>query len=115
MSQEPITPSSYVHGYSENESECLSNQARTLTDLLHQDTIYPEGYRVLEDGCGIGAQTVILAGNSPGALITRSTSRRNRSGGRKSGLHGMGSGCLGPDCEDTFLKESIGIALHSFS
>lgn len=60
----------YVHGYSETESERLSDQARTLTDLLHHDTVYPAGSRVLEAGCGIGAQTVILAKNSPGARIT---------------------------------------------
>ncbi|MEI7857134.1 MAG: class I SAM-dependent methyltransferase [Methanomicrobiales archaeon] len=61
---------SYVHGYSARESERLSDQARTLTELLHDDTRYPAGSRVLEAGCGIGAQTVILARNSPGALIT---------------------------------------------
>ena len=60
----------YVHGYSETESERLSDQARTLTGLLHHDTMYPPGSRVLEAGCGIGAQTVILAKNSPGAYIT---------------------------------------------
>ncbi|AGB01433.1 class I SAM-dependent methyltransferase [Methanoregula formicica] len=60
----------YVHGYSTRESERLSDQAETLTDLLHHDTRYPAGSRVLEAGCGIGAQTVILAGNSPGAIIT---------------------------------------------
>jgi SAM-dependent methyltransferase len=65
-----MTQPSYVHGYSETESERLSNQARTLTDLLHHDTIYPGGSHVLEAGCGIGAQTVILAKNSPGARIT---------------------------------------------
>ncbi|MGA2120494.1 MAG: methyltransferase domain-containing protein [Methanoregula sp.] len=60
----------YVHGYSARESERLSDQAQTLTNLLHDDTRYPTGSRVLEAGCGIGAQTVILAKNSPGALIT---------------------------------------------
>jgi len=60
----------YVHGYSPRESERLSDQAETLTDLLHYDTRYPAGSLVLEAGCGIGAQTVILAGNSPGAVIT---------------------------------------------
>lgn len=60
----------YVHGYSARESERLSDQAQTLTGLLHDDTCYPEGSRVLEAGCGIGAQTVILARNSPGAFIT---------------------------------------------
>jgi SAM-dependent methyltransferase len=60
----------YVHGYSSRESERLADQARTLTELLHDDTHYPAGSRVLEAGCGIGAQTVILSKNSPGALIT---------------------------------------------
>ena len=60
----------YVHGYSARESERLADQAQTLTELLHHDTHYPAGSRVLEAGCGIGAQTVILARNSPGARIT---------------------------------------------
>ena len=59
----------YVHGYSEREAERLNDQARTLTALLHHDTRYPAGSRGLEAGCGIGAQTVILAKNSPGAEI----------------------------------------------
>jgi SAM-dependent methyltransferase len=60
----------YVHGYSPRESERLADQAETLTSLLHHDTCYPAGSRVLEAGCGIGAQTVTLARNSPGAEIT---------------------------------------------
>jgi len=60
----------YVHGYSARESERLADQAQTLTELLHHDTHYPAGSRVLEAGCGIGAQTVILARNCPGAQIT---------------------------------------------
>lgn len=60
----------YVHGYSARESERLADQAQTLTGLLHDDTRYPAGARVLEAGCGIGAQTVILARNSPDAYIT---------------------------------------------
>ena len=60
----------YVHGYSKKEAKRLKDQARTLTALLHADTAYPEGSRVLEAGCGIGAQTVPLAQNSPKARIT---------------------------------------------
>jgi ubiquinone/menaquinone biosynthesis C-methylase UbiE len=65
-----MNPGEYVHGYSSTESERLADQARTLTGLLHNDTRYPPGSKVLEAGCGIGAQTVILARNSPSALIT---------------------------------------------
>ena len=60
----------YVHGYSERESERLSDQAQALTSLLHHDTRYPADSEVLEAGCGTGAQTIILAKNSPGAHIT---------------------------------------------
>jgi len=59
----------YVHGYSNRENSRLHDQANTLTELLHHDTIYPPGSRVLEAGCGVGAQTVILARNSPEASI----------------------------------------------
>lgn len=60
----------YVHGYDPRENTRLQDQASTLDDLLHSDTCYPVGSRVLEAGCGVGAQTVILAKNSPGAAIT---------------------------------------------
>jgi len=60
----------YVHGYHPRESERLQDQAGTLVDLLHSDTSYPAVSMVLEAGCGVGAQTVTLACNSPGARIT---------------------------------------------
>jgi len=60
----------YVHGYSAKERTRLTDQATTLTELLHADTRYPPGSLVLEAGCGVGAQTVILAGNSPLAAFT---------------------------------------------
>ncbi len=60
----------YVHGYSSRENARLVDQATTLTSLLHGDTLYPAGSTVLEAGCGVGAQTVILAQNSPEARFT---------------------------------------------
>jgi SAM-dependent methyltransferase len=62
--------SSYVHGYSERESRRLQDQAATLTELLHGDTRFVAGAKVLEAGCGVGAQTVILVENSPDATLT---------------------------------------------
>jgi SAM-dependent methyltransferase len=64
------TDSGYVHGYHDRESERLRDQAGTLVELLHSDTSYPSGSSVLEVGCGVGAQTVTLAGRSPSARIT---------------------------------------------
>ncbi len=61
---------SYIHGYDPRENIRLQDQASTLVDLLHCDTLYPAGSKVLEAGCGVGAQTVTLAKNSPDALIT---------------------------------------------
>lgn len=60
----------YVHGYGTKENIRLRDQASTLAELLHADTLYPPGSRVLEAGCGVGAQTVNLAANSPTAFFT---------------------------------------------
>ncbi|MCG6893094.1 MAG: methyltransferase domain-containing protein [Desulfobacteraceae bacterium] len=59
--------STYVHGYHRRENIRLQDQASTLVELLHSDTRYPPGSLVLEAGCGVGAQTVPLARNSPRA------------------------------------------------
>jgi SAM-dependent methyltransferase len=68
----------YVHGYSARESIRLNDQATTLADLLHAGTRYPRGSRVLEVGCGTGAQTVILAAGSPAAqFVSIDTSTRS--------------------------------------
>jgi SAM-dependent methyltransferase len=60
----------YVHGHHPREHERLQDQAGTLVDLLHSDTAYPGGSRVLEAGCGVGAQTITLAQRSPDAHFT---------------------------------------------
>ncbi|MFJ2775291.1 methyltransferase domain-containing protein [Kitasatospora sp. NPDC087315] len=60
----------YVHGYSVTEARRLGEQADTLAELLHAGTAYPAGGRVLEAGCGVGAQTVHLLASSPGVRLT---------------------------------------------
>lgn len=65
-----MSESGYVHGYSFYESSRLQDQAATLSDLLHHDTRYPAGARVLEAGCGVGAQTELLVRYSPGIALT---------------------------------------------
>jgi SAM-dependent methyltransferase len=64
-----IKTDKYVHGYSHREEQRLHDQAGTLTELLHHDTGYPAGSRVLEAGCGVGAQTAALAESSPETRI----------------------------------------------
>jgi SAM-dependent methyltransferase len=61
---------SYVHGYAGPEARRLGDQADTLAELLHSGTAYPAGSRVLEVGCGVGAQTAHLVARSPGAHLT---------------------------------------------
>ena len=69
MNQQP-EPHDYVHGYGSAEQQRLQDQATTLEALLHADTHYGYGERVLEAGCGTGAQTLALARNSPGVKLT---------------------------------------------
>jgi protein-L-isoaspartate O-methyltransferase len=55
----------YVHGYSDREALRLNDQAETLDDIIHNDTIFSSGSLVLEAGCGVGAQTKIIAPKNP--------------------------------------------------
>lgn len=60
----------YVHGYTTRETQRLLEQSLILEDLLHTGTSFHPGDRVLEAGCGVGAQTRILARRNPEALFT---------------------------------------------
>ncbi len=62
--------SQYIHGYSERERLRLVEQSGILEKVLHEDTIYKPYASVLEAGCGVGAQTVILAKRNPDCFIT---------------------------------------------
>lgn len=66
----PTEDHAYVHGYSTTEAQRLGDQADTLAELLHAGTAYPAGSRVLEAGCGVGAQTLHLLAGSPGVRLT---------------------------------------------
>ena len=55
----------YVHGYSDREALRLNEQADTLDDIIHNDTIFSDSSLVLEAGCGVGAQTKIIATKNP--------------------------------------------------
>ena len=55
----------YVHGYTVREAKRLDDQSSTMEELLHYDSIWKPGERVLEAGCGIGSQTRFIAKNNP--------------------------------------------------
>lgn len=57
----------YVHGYSGKEASRLNDQAATLDEIIHHDTVFPNDSLVLEAGCGVGAQTQIVAPKNPGS------------------------------------------------
>jgi SAM-dependent methyltransferase len=60
-----VSDIAYVHGYSSEESQRLSDQANTLSHLLHHDSVFHPAGLVLEAGCGTGAQTMIVAPQNP--------------------------------------------------
>ena len=60
----------YVHGYHERESIRLEDQANCLSELLHHDSLFPKGSTILEAGCGVGAQTKIIAQKNPDSKFT---------------------------------------------
>lgn len=55
----------YLHGFSEEEQNRLYQQARFLEDKIYQRITFPKGARILEVGCGVGAQSEILLERFP--------------------------------------------------
>ncbi len=56
---------SYVHGYSQKEAHRLNDQANAVADFIHDDSTWPDNSFILEAGCGVGAQTKIIAPKNP--------------------------------------------------
>lgn len=59
----------YVHGYSDRESIRLEDQAECLSEILHHDSNFPQKSLILEAGCGVGAQTKIVAPKNPDSKL----------------------------------------------
>ncbi|WP_417935420.1 methyltransferase domain-containing protein [Flagellimonas meridianipacifica] len=55
----------YIHGYSKAETVRLNNQAKSVEQILHWDSKWDSGSLILEAGCGVGSQTIIIARLNP--------------------------------------------------
>ncbi len=68
----------YVHGYSPEEANRLNDQADSLAELIHHDSIWQEGSTILEAGCGVGAQIKTVAPkNNKSTFISIDISRES--------------------------------------
>jgi ubiquinone/menaquinone biosynthesis C-methylase UbiE len=60
----------YIHGFSSDEQSRLVRQARMFETTLFSRIDYSEATRLLEVGCGVGAQTEILLRRFPHLDVT---------------------------------------------
>jgi len=60
----------YVHGFTPEEQERLYHQARFVEHRVHGDLPLWRARRMLEVGCGVGAQTEILLRRFPALHVT---------------------------------------------
>ncbi len=67
----PVTSEhGYLHGYRPEERERLHRQARFLEPMVHDRLPFRRRRRLLEVGCGVGAQTEILLRHFPDIHVT---------------------------------------------
>lgn len=59
----------YIHGYNEEEFQRLLHQAEFLAPHVLKNLDFSSSKRILEPGCGVGAQTRILAAIAPNAQV----------------------------------------------
>ncbi len=60
----------YIHGFSPEEQARLRQQARYAEHIVYQDIDFTDVSRVLEVGCGVGAQSEILLRRFPQIHLT---------------------------------------------
>lgn len=60
----------YVHGFTRDEQNRLYHQARFLEPRVHEDLSFRRTKRLIEIGCGVGAQTDILLRRHPDVHVT---------------------------------------------
>ncbi len=60
----------YVHGFTRDEQNRLYHQARFLEPRVHEDLSFRRTKRLIEIGCGVGAQTDILLRRHPDMHVT---------------------------------------------
>lgn len=62
--------SGYLHGYSNTEQDRLRAQARFLEHMVFKGVDFSDKHRIVELGCGVGAQTEILLERFPHLHVT---------------------------------------------
>lgn len=60
-----MSTSGYVHGYTSEEQDRLYQQARFLAPKVYERVDFSKQKKLLEVGCGVGAQTAILLERFP--------------------------------------------------
>lgn len=60
----------YIHSYTAAEQARLVDQAAALERYVHPGMCFPPGARVLEIGCGVGAQMAVALRRHPSAHVT---------------------------------------------
>ncbi|MCX6118320.1 MAG: class I SAM-dependent methyltransferase [Proteobacteria bacterium] len=70
MSQSSQKNQGYLHGFSPEEQQRLYLQARFLEDKVYRNVDFTGKKKLLEIGCGVGAQTEILLERFPNIHIT---------------------------------------------
>jgi len=60
----------YVHGFTAAEQDRLRRQARFVEHRVHEGLPFQRSHRMLEVGCGVGAQTEILLRRWPELHVT---------------------------------------------
>lgn len=66
----PKTAHGYLHGFTPEEQERLRHQARFMEHRVHDRLPFWRSRRLLEVGCGVGAQTEILLRHFPDLHVT---------------------------------------------
>lgn len=108
-SESSITDFPYIHGFSDREQQRLREQARFTEYEIYKDLDFSHVSRLLEVGCGVGAQSEILLRRFPDLHLTGIDFSEPQLAAARSNLASL------PGCADRYDLQHMDAANMTFS
>lgn len=101
----------YIHGFGAAEEQRLRAQAAFLADVVFHDWVLPSSGRLLEIGCGVGAELELISQRWPGLELTGIELSETHAAAAGHALGGQATVVRGDAHQLPFADDSFDIAI----
>ncbi|MCX7395999.1 MAG: class I SAM-dependent methyltransferase [Planctomycetales bacterium] len=107
-----VTPApDYIHGFGTAEEQRLRNQSTVLAEVVFHEWVLPSSGRLLEIGCGVGAELELIAQRWPGLELTGIELNGTHAAAAEHALGGRATVVRGDAHQMPFADDSFDIGI----